>query len=77
MYATKRSEWPHGLGELVNALLAAGLRITALRESELAPWPRWPRMPPTDRGWFRLPDGEPRVPLLYAVRADAPEPSQP
>jgi SAM-dependent methyltransferase len=62
-------EWPHGLGEIVNAVVGAGLRITTLRESEVAPWPRWPRMVPTDRGWFRLPDEEPRIPLLYASHA--------
>ncbi|HEX6683899.1 MAG TPA: class I SAM-dependent methyltransferase [Candidatus Limnocylindrales bacterium] len=65
-------EWPHGLGELVNALIGVGLQVTSLRESEVAPWPRWPRMLPTDRGWFRLPEREPMVPLLYALRAAAP-----
>lgn len=65
-------EWPHGLGELINAVAGAGFHVTTLRESELAPWPRWPQMLPTERGWFRLPDGEPRVPLLYALRAVAP-----
>jgi SAM-dependent methyltransferase len=64
-------EWPHGLGELVNAVTDAGLRVTALRETELAPWPRWPRMLPTERGWWRLPDDEPRVPLLFGLRATA------
>lgn len=64
-------EWPHGLGELVNAVIGAGLQVTTLRESEVAPWPRWPRMLPTERGWFRLPDEEPLVPLMYAMRAVA------
>lgn len=40
--------------------------------TELAPWPRWPRMEPTERGWWRLPDAEPRVPLLFALRATSP-----
>lgn len=70
--ATVSYEWAHGLGELVGALVGAGLRITALREIDEAPWPRWPRMVGTDRGWFRLPDGEPRIPLMYALRASAP-----
>ncbi|MGW2454209.1 class I SAM-dependent methyltransferase, partial [Streptomyces sp. NPDC001704] len=38
--ATECFEWAHGLGEVVNALLGAGLRITALRESPELPWPR-------------------------------------
>jgi hypothetical protein len=65
-------EWAYGLGELVNAVVDAGLQITALRETDEAPWPRWPRMLPTQRGWWRLPDTEPRTPLLYALRALAP-----
>lgn len=69
--STVSYEWPHGLGELVNAVTGAGLRVTTLRETDVAPWPRWPRMQPTERGWWRLPDGEPRVPLLYALRAVA------
>lgn len=65
-------EWSHGLGELVTALLGAGLQVTALREIHEVPWPRWPRMTPTGRGWWRLPDGEPRIPLMYGLRATAP-----
>lgn len=65
-------EWPHGLGELVTAITAAGLRVTSLRETDEAPWPRWPRMQPTEQGWWRLPADEPRIPLLYALRATTP-----
>jgi SAM-dependent methyltransferase len=65
-------EWSHGLGELVTALVGAGLRVTALRETHEAPWPRWPRMTRTARGWWRLPDDEPRIPLMYGLRAAAP-----
>jgi SAM-dependent methyltransferase len=65
-------EWPHGLGDLVTAVAGAGLCVTTLRETDVVPWPRWPRMRRTERGWWRLPDDEPRVPLLYALRAVAP-----
>ncbi|MDG4784620.1 class I SAM-dependent methyltransferase [Micromonospora sp. WMMD1102] len=65
-------EWSHGLGELVAALVGAGLRVTALRETDQVPWPRWPRMTRTPRGWWRLPAGEPRIPLMYGLRATAP-----
>jgi SAM-dependent methyltransferase len=70
--ATVSYEWSHGLGELVGALLGAGLTLDALREIPDAPWPRWPRMVATDRGWYRLPDGEPRIPLMYALRVHKP-----
>jgi SAM-dependent methyltransferase len=62
-------EWMHGLGEVVTALIAGGLTIERLRESEVLPWPRWKAMTATDDGWWRLPDGAPRIPLLYALLA--------
>ncbi|WP_344632539.1 class I SAM-dependent methyltransferase [Streptomyces glaucosporus] len=65
-------EWPHGLGEVVDALAGAGLVITRLRESDELPWPRWPRMVRTESGWWRLPDSEPRIPLLFALLAARP-----
>lgn len=36
--AKKSVEWNHGLGEIVGALLAAGLRLTALVEHQSVPW---------------------------------------
>jgi SAM-dependent methyltransferase len=65
--ATDSYEWMHGLDEVINALIGAGLSIRRLRESDELPWPRWPRMTRTPSGWWRLP--EPRVPLLYGLLA--------
>ncbi len=62
-------EWRHGLGEVLTALLRAGLRLETVREVDELPWPRWRRMTRTASGWWRLPEEEPRVPLLFAVRA--------
>jgi SAM-dependent methyltransferase len=62
-------QWPHGLAEVVGAVLGAGLRPTGLRETPLLPWKRWPRMVPAEGGWWRLPDSDPHIPLLYALRA--------
>ncbi|MET8676147.1 class I SAM-dependent methyltransferase [Streptomyces sp. NPDC004647] len=70
--ATESFEWMHGLGEVINALLGAGLQVASLRESDELPWPRWPRMIRTGSGWWRLPDEDPRVPLLYALLARSP-----
>ncbi|MEV6597701.1 class I SAM-dependent methyltransferase [Actinoplanes sp. NPDC051346] len=69
--ATTSYEWAHGLGEVVTALSGAGLRIRSLRESDELPWPRWPHMHRTSRGWWRLPESAPRVPLFYALLAEA------
>ncbi|MGW2813823.1 class I SAM-dependent methyltransferase [Streptomyces sp. NPDC001415] len=68
--ATECFEWMHGLDEVINAVLGAGLRVTGLRESDELPWPRWPHMVPTPQGWWRLPDTAPRIPLLYALTAE-------
>jgi SAM-dependent methyltransferase len=62
-------EWAHGIGEVTSALLGAGLRIDRLRETDEIPWQRWPTMRRTERGWWRLPDESPRIPLLYALLA--------
>jgi SAM-dependent methyltransferase len=70
--ATVAYEWAHGLGEVINALSGAGLRIAGLRETELLPWPRWKHMVRAEGGWWRLPNADPRIPLLYALRATKP-----
>jgi SAM-dependent methyltransferase len=67
---TTAVEWAHGLGEVITSLVGAGLRITAVRESDLLPWPRWSHMVrDADSGWWRLPSEDPRIPLLYALTA--------
>jgi SAM-dependent methyltransferase len=65
--ATESYEWMHGISEVVNALVGAGLTIRRLTESDELPWPRWPQMVRTPSGWWRLP--EPRIPLLYGILA--------
>jgi SAM-dependent methyltransferase len=70
-HATTSYEWSHGLGEVINALVGAGLSITSLRESDEIPWPNWPDMEQTPEGFFRRPASVPRIPLLYALRATA------
>jgi SAM-dependent methyltransferase len=67
--ATVSYEWRHGIGEVVTALTGAGLRIDRVREDHRLPWPRWSSMRRGDDGWFALPDGAPRIPLFYAVKA--------
>jgi hypothetical protein len=42
--AKKSVEWNHGLGEIVGALLAAGMRVTALVEHKSVPWNALPGM---------------------------------
>jgi SAM-dependent methyltransferase len=70
---TTAYEWTHGLGEVITCLAQAGLAIDAVRETNLLPWPRWPRMVrDEDSGWWQLPPEDPRIPLLYALTARKP-----
>ncbi|WP_163511287.1 class I SAM-dependent methyltransferase [Fodinicola acaciae] len=66
-------EWNHGLGEIVTALLANGLRLTMLEEHESAPWDPLPGM--SERlpdGEFRLADRPWRLPQTYTLQAVKP-----
>jgi SAM-dependent methyltransferase len=70
--ATRAYEWVHSLGEVITTLVGAGLGIIGLRETELLPWPRWERMVQAQNGWWHLPQADPRIPLLYGLRAIKP-----
>jgi SAM-dependent methyltransferase len=62
-------EWIHSLSSVLGGLIDAGLTITMFREHEVLPWRGLPSLvPASDRLW-RLPDGAPRMPLSYSLRA--------
>jgi SAM-dependent methyltransferase len=70
--ATEEHGWDHGLGEIVTALIEAGLEIRSLREY---PFVRWelPFLIRADDGTWRLPPtvkGE--LPLFFSVLARKP-----
>lgn len=63
-------EWNHGLGEVVTALLASGLRVTMLEEHDSVPWDALPGMMETvPGGEFRLIDRPWRLPHSYTLQA--------
>ncbi|MFE6866312.1 class I SAM-dependent methyltransferase [Kitasatospora sp. NPDC057692] len=68
--ATVTVEWQHGVGEIVSALVAEGLRIEFLHEHDFTVFARFPVL--EQDGVFRFPEGRPRVPLMYSVRASKP-----
>ncbi len=62
--------WNHGLGEIVAALLAHGLRITGLVEHHSVPWEALPgRMVRGDDGEFRLREDADLLPLSFTLQA--------
>jgi hypothetical protein len=58
----------HGLGDIVNALISAGLRLEFLNEYDVTMFPLYKVLEQRDR-YYRLPEGMPRVPLMFSVRA--------
>ncbi len=61
--------WQHSFEEIVGSLTAAGLRVTSLREYPYLFWRWFPWMVEDGRGSFRLPDGMPRIPLMFSLTA--------
>jgi 2-polyprenyl-3-methyl-5-hydroxy-6-metoxy-1,4-benzoquinol methylase len=62
-------EWIHSLSAVLGGLIDAGLTITMFHEHEVLPWRGLENLVPTPDGLWRLPDGMPRIPLSYSVRA--------
>jgi SAM-dependent methyltransferase len=65
-------EWTHGLGSVISALIAAGLRIELLHEHDYTLFPRWPTLRRELDGTYRFPDATPSLPLMYSLRAAGP-----
>jgi SAM-dependent methyltransferase len=67
-------EWAHSLADVLGALLGAGLRIELYNEHDYTLFPRWPDL---ESGGgtlgagkvYRRPAGEPRLPLMFSLRA--------
>jgi len=65
---TTTHEWAHSLGDVVNALIAAGLHIQFLHEFPYCDYPILPFMERGSDGWWRLP-GDNVLPLLFSIKA--------
>ena len=67
---TVTHEWNHGLGEIVTALLDAGLELTMLEEHDSVPWEALPgQMERIGDGEWRLIDRPDRLPHTYTLQA--------
>jgi SAM-dependent methyltransferase len=63
-------EWNHGLGEVVSALMAAGMGITGLVEHDSVPWEALPgQMERLGNGEWRLRDRPERLAHSYTLQA--------
>jgi SAM-dependent methyltransferase len=62
-------EWHHGIGDVVSALVAAGLRIELLHEHDYTLFPRWPFLQKAGDHSYHMPPELPSLPLMYSLRA--------
>jgi hypothetical protein len=62
-------EWVHHTANVVSALGAAGLRVEFLHEHDWIWYRLLPVLEQHDDGHWRFPEGGPRIPLLYSLRA--------
>ena len=70
---TTTAEWNHGLGQIVQAVIDAGLVVTMLTELTYCDWLALPAvMEETGDGAARLRVGPERLPLTYTLRARKP-----
>jgi SAM-dependent methyltransferase len=67
---TVSHEWNHGLGEIMTALMDAGLTITGLAEHDSVPWEALPgQMTRDEHGEWRLTDRPWRLACSYTLQA--------
>jgi SAM-dependent methyltransferase len=67
--ATVTHEWNHGLGEIVSAVLGAGMELTAIEEHTSVPWEALPGRMTEEDGEWRLTEHPERLPLTYTLQA--------
>jgi SAM-dependent methyltransferase len=65
-------QWNHGIGEIVNAVLGAGLLLTALTEHEVCSWQGIAALARGPDGRWTLPDRPERLPLMFTLEARKP-----
>ena len=67
----KEHGWDHGLGEIVTALIDAGLRIDRLEEYPFLDWST-DFLVEREPGLYVLPDGPGELPLMFSLLASKP-----
>ena len=65
-------EWSHGIGEIVQGAIDAGLEIRGLEEHYYTEWPMWPSMVMEPSGRYVLAQAPERLPLLFTLQAIKP-----
>ncbi len=62
-------EWFHSIGEIITSLIKSGLEIQFLHEFSFSFHRYLSCMVEDKDGWWRLPDGDERIPLMFSLMA--------
>lgn len=65
--------WVFSLGDVVQALIGAGLRIEHLHEFPYTVYQQFPFLEPTADGFWHIPEDLHQMPLLFSVKATKPK----
>jgi SAM-dependent methyltransferase len=68
----RTEEWSHALADVISAVIDAGLVLELFHEHEQTRFERWPFLEKSGRRAWRMPEGRPRLPLMYSLRARRP-----
>jgi hypothetical protein len=61
--------WSYRLGDVISALLAAGLRLEYMHEFPVTFYQQFPSLVPGDDGYWHWPTPENTLPPLFSIRA--------
>lgn len=62
-------EWPHSMGEIVNSLIDAGLRINFLHEFPFSSYRSHPFMKKQPDGYWHFPENPGSIPFMFSIMA--------
>ena len=62
-------EWSHTIGDVINALISAGLKIGFLHEFPYCTYPFMPLLEKGEDEWWRMKDKAESVPMMYSIKA--------
>jgi hypothetical protein len=68
----KDFEWNHTLGEIVTALIEAGLKIEFLHEHPYTVYQQLPFLQGDENGIYTFPEGAQPIPLMFSLKAIKP-----